>query len=89
MTGNYTIHLDTKLKEEAEALFANLGMSLDTAFQIFLRQSLREQGVPFPIRMRQPNKVTLAAMKEAREIAESPDTKTYSSAQEMMEDILT
>jgi antitoxin component of RelBE/YafQ-DinJ toxin-antitoxin module len=44
--------------------------------------------LPFPVKKKQPNKVTLAAMKEALEIAESPDAKTYSSASEMMEDIL-
>jgi DNA-damage-inducible protein J len=88
MTSNYTIRLDTQLKQEAETLFADLGMSLATAFQIFLKQAIQEQGLPFPVKKKQPNKVTLAALKEALEIAESPDAKTYSSASEMMEDIL-
>ena len=85
---HYTIRLDTELRQEAEALFSDLGMSLATAFQIFLKQAIQEQGLPFPVKKRQPNKVTLAAMKEALKIAESPDAKTYSSAAEMMEDIL-
>ena len=88
MTSNYTIRLDTELRKEAEALFSDLSMSLATAFQIFLKQAIQEQGLPFPVKKKQPNKVTLAAMKEALEIAESPDAKTYSSASEMMEDIL-
>lgn len=88
MTSNYTIRLDADLRREAETLFADLGMSLATAFQIFLRQAIQEQGLPFPVRKKQPNKATLAAMKEALEIAESPDAKTYSSAREMVEDIL-
>ena len=88
MTSNYTIRLDTELRREAEALFSDLGMSLATAFQIFLKQAIQEQGLPFPVKKKQPNKVTLAAMKEAMEIAESPDAKTYSSASDMMKDIL-
>lgn len=88
MTSNYIIRLDTELRREAEALFSDLGMSLATAFQIFLKQAIQEQGLPFPVKKKQPNKVTLAAMKEAMEIAESPDAKTYSSASEMMKDIL-
>jgi DNA-damage-inducible protein J len=88
MTSNYTIRLDTELRREAEALFSDLGMSLATVFQIFLKQAIQEQGLPFPVKKKQPNKVTLAAMKEAMEIAESPDAKTYSSASEMMKDIL-
>ena len=88
MTSNYTIRLDTELRQEAEALFADLGMSLATAFQIFLKQAIQEQGLPFPVKKKQPNKVTLAAMKEALALAESPDAKNYSSADEMMKDIL-
>lgn len=88
MTSNYTIRLDTELRREAEALFSDLGMNLATAFQIFLKQAIQEQGLPFPVKKKQANKVTLAAMKEALEVAESPDAKTYSSASEMMEDIL-
>ena len=88
MTSNYTIRLDADMRREAEALFADLGMSLSTAFQIFLRQAIQEQGLPFPVRKKQPNKVTLAAMKEALEVAESPDAKSYANAREMMEDIL-
>ena len=87
MTSNYTIRLDTELRKEAEALFSDLGMSLATAFQIFLKQAIQEQGLPFPVKKKQPNKVTLAAMKEALELAESPDAKTYSSASELIEDL--
>lgn len=87
MTSNYTIRLDTELRKEAEALFADLGMSLATAFQIFLKQAIQEQGLPFPVKKKQPNKVTLAAMKEALELAESLDAKTYSSASELIEDL--
>ncbi|MBR4417372.1 MAG: type II toxin-antitoxin system RelB/DinJ family antitoxin [Victivallales bacterium] len=87
MTSNYTIRLDTELRKEAEALFSDLGMSLATAFQIFLKQAIQEQGLPFPVKKKQPNKVTLAAMKEALEIAESPDAQTYSSASELIEDL--
>ena len=68
MTSNYTIRLDTELRREAEALFSDLGMSLATAFQIFLKQAIQEQGLPFPVKKKQPNKVTLAAMKEAMEL---------------------
>ncbi|MBO4345360.1 MAG: type II toxin-antitoxin system RelB/DinJ family antitoxin [Victivallales bacterium] len=87
MTTNYTIRLDTELKQEAEALFSDLGMTLATAFQIFLKQAIQQQGLPFPVKRKQPNKVTLAAMKEAMEIANDPNAKTYSSVTELMEDL--
>ena len=41
-TTNISIRMDSDLKAQADALFAELGMNLSTAFNIFVRQSLRE-----------------------------------------------
>ncbi|MBR6470904.1 MAG: type II toxin-antitoxin system RelB/DinJ family antitoxin [Victivallales bacterium] len=48
---NISIRMDVELKRDAEELFGNLGMNLSTAFNVFLRQSLRVQGLPFPVKM--------------------------------------
>ena len=39
--------IPTGLKEEASHLFEALGMNLQTALELFLKQSLREQALPF------------------------------------------
>ena len=57
--------MDSELKAQADALFAELGMNLSTAFNIFLRQSVREQQIPFRVSKNVPNAVTLAAMEAA------------------------
>lgn len=62
---NVTFRVDDELKKQAEALFAELGMNLSTAFNIFLRQSVREQQIPFRVSKNVPNAVTLAAMDAA------------------------
>lgn len=62
---NITIRVDEELKKQADFLFSDLGMSLSTAFNIFLKQSVREQGMPFKISRNVPNAVTLAAMDAA------------------------
>jgi DNA-damage-inducible protein J len=62
---NVTIRVDEDIKKQADALFDELGMSLSTAFNIFLRQSVREQGLPFPVTRHVPNALTLAAMDAA------------------------
>ena len=62
---NVTVRVDEELKKQADALFNDLGMSLSTAFNIFLRQSVREQQVPFMVSRNRPNSVTLAAMEAA------------------------
>ena len=51
-TTNISIRMDSELKAQADALFAELGMNLSTAFNIFVRQSLREGGIPFEINLK-------------------------------------
>ena len=43
------ITLDPELKRSAQELYAELGLDLSTAVTIFLKQSLRVGGIPFPI----------------------------------------
>lgn len=43
------LRLDKELKLQAEQLFASLGMNMTTALNIFLRQAVREQAIPFPV----------------------------------------
>jgi len=46
---NVSIRIDENLKKDVEALFAKLGLTLSAATNIFFRQALRTQGIPFPI----------------------------------------
>ena len=48
-TINVTIRLDREIKEQAENMFDDFGMNLSTAFNIFIRQSLRQRKIPFEI----------------------------------------
>lgn len=84
---NVTIRLDSKVKEEAEKLFNDLGMTLSSAINIFLHQVLIVRGLPFEVRSAQPNQTTLAAMEEANRIANDPNTKRYASVDELMDDL--
>ena len=86
-TTNVSIRMDTELKAQAVELFAELGMNLSTAFNIFVRQSLREGGIPFEIRTDRPNKETIAAMLEAENIAKDPNVKGYTDLDEMFADL--
>lgn len=86
-TTNISIRMDSDLKSQADALFSELGMNLSTAFNIFVRQSLRDGGIPFEIKMDQPNKETMAAMLEAKRIAKDPNVKHYSDVEEALREL--
>ena len=79
--------MDSDLKARADALFSELGMNLTTAFNIFVRQSIREGGIPFEISINQPNKETIAAMLETERIAKDPSVKGYNDLDELFADL--
>lgn len=62
---NTTLRIEPDLKRQAAALFKALGMDLSTATGIFYRQALRYHGLPFDVRLDEPNEVTYAAMATA------------------------
>ena len=86
-TTNINIQMDSDLKAQADALFGELGMDLSTAFNIFVRQALREGRIPFNISLNQPNKETIAAMSEAERIAKDPSAKSYTDLDELFADL--
>ncbi len=49
MTATINVKTDLELKKQAESLFADLGMNMTTALNIFLRQAVRENRIPFEI----------------------------------------
>ncbi|MEQ4487095.1 type II toxin-antitoxin system RelB/DinJ family antitoxin [Cohnella silvisoli] len=53
--------MDEDLKKEAESLFSDLGLNMSTAVNIFVRQSLRQGGIPFevlPVKPQQKNGIS-------------------------------
>ena len=86
-TTNINIRMDSDLKAQADALFGKLGMNLSTAFNIFVRQSTRDGGIPFEITLNQPSKDTIAAMLEAERIAKDPSVKGYNDLDELFAEL--
>ncbi len=87
-TTNISIRMDTELKKQAEKLFSELGMNMTTAFNIFLRQAVRQQRIPFDIALEVPSVETLAAMEEAERISRDSLVKGYTDVEQMMKEIL-
>lgn len=86
-SSNISIRMDSDLKVAAEELFAELGMNISTAFNIFVRQALRERGIPFKITEGTPNKETISALLEAERIAKDSSVKGYHDVDELFADL--
>ncbi|MCC8014179.1 MAG: type II toxin-antitoxin system RelB/DinJ family antitoxin [Eubacterium sp.] len=80
-----SISIDSDVKTKAQKLFADFGMDLSTAINIFLRQAIYENAIPFLIKREEPNEETIAAIKERDEMIRHPEKyKRYSSFAEFM-----
>lgn len=80
--------IDAKIKKEADMLFNSLGLDMTTAIQLFLKQSINQQKIPFEIipPQEQFSEQTLAAIEEAKLISRDSSVKSYSSAKALLED---
>lgn len=79
-----SISIDADVKAQAQALFADFGLDLSTAINIFLRQSIRENCIPFAIQREVPNADTIAAMREADDMVNHPEQyKTFHSMEDL------
>lgn len=82
-TTNLNIRIDKDVKMQAENIFDALGLNMTTAVNIFLRQAIRENGIPFDVKLNVPNETTAAAIAEGRALAYDKTAKGFSSMDDL------
>ena len=58
-TTNLNIRTDKAIKDQAEIIFNELGLNMTTAINIFLKAVIRDQGIPFELKLEVPNDSTV------------------------------
>jgi len=77
-TINLNIRVDKTVKKQADEIFKELGLSMATAVNMFLRAVIRENGIPFDLKLNTPDSITKAAIEEGKRIAYDDSVKGYS-----------
>ena len=80
-----TIRTDSDIKEQVQQIFEELGIDMSTAVNIFFRQVMRKNGLPFEVVTGGGNEVTTAAI-EAAENGEDM-YGPYDSVEALMESL--
>ena len=75
--------VEPELKQQAEKVFSELGLSATEAIRLFYRQTALRNGLPFELRI--PNEETLEAVRQTRS---GTGVSTYSSVEEMRADLM-
>lgn len=84
-TTNLNVRIDETVKKQAEQIFNEIGLNLSTAINVFLKQSIRERGIPFEMKLNSPNAETLMAISN---IENGKNLKgPFNSVADLMEDL--
>ena len=81
------VRIDEELKKQSTELFAQLGIDMSSAVNMFLRQCVMRNGLPFDVAVVHCKSETIEAMKEAKALSRDPNAKRYSSFAEALKDI--
>ncbi|MED9905038.1 MAG: type II toxin-antitoxin system RelB/DinJ family antitoxin [Lachnospiraceae bacterium] len=81
------VRIDEELKKQAVELFSQLGLDMSGAMNIFLKQCVLRNGLPFSVELPQYKPEVLEAMEEAKRISRDPNVKKYDSFAEGLKDL--
>lgn len=73
-SASISARIDPKIKQQAEHIFQQLGLTASQAITLFYRQVEMRQGLPFPVEI--PNDTTLKALEEAQQKENLPKFET-------------
>lgn len=80
---NLNIRTDKEIKDQAEAIFNELGLNMTTAVNMFLKTVIRQNGITLDLRLDVPNETTASAIEEGRKLMNDPSAPRYSSMDEL------
>ena len=73
LTSAINIQVDSETKKQATAVLSDLGWSMSTAINLFLRQVIKRDGLPFEVVNPKPNPDMIEAIKEMEDMIKNPD----------------
>lgn len=79
------IRIDKDIKKQAQKLFSEFGLDMTTAINMFLRQAIREQKIPFELKLNGLNIETIEALKDAMQKRNL--SREFSNVKDLMEDL--
>ncbi len=88
LTSAINVNVPTDVKEEATAIFNDLGLNMSTAINMFLKRAIYEHGIPFEVKIPNstPSPELLDAIEEGEKILKdikNNKRKPYDSPSEL------
>ena len=80
-TATARVLIDPEIKKQAEDILNELGLSVSGSFELFYRQVIAQQGLPFELRV--PDAKTMKAIEDSRQ----GRGKRFSTPKELYDDL--
>ena len=81
-TSAISVRIDPDIKERAELIFQQLGLTASQAITLFYRQVELRRGLPFAVEL--PNETTIAALEEADQ---KDQLKVFDNTKDLYDDL--
>ena len=81
------IRIEENTKKQAVELLEGLGLNLSDAVNMFLRQVILQNGLPFKVKYPEFKPEVVEAMEEAKKISRDPNVKGYTDIEELFEEL--
>ena len=86
---NINVRIDEKVKADAETVFSRIGLTPTAAINLFYKQVIRTNSIPFELKADIPNETTLKAISEVEEMEKNPQgSKGYDNVKDLTEGLL-
>ena len=87
-TISFSVRTDPALKKQAETFLANVGLTMSSAINLYLRKIVLEQRIPFEISLPPMSPESQQALLEAEELKKPGVGKVFKTVEELREDLL-
>lgn len=81
-TATISARIDSELKNRAERVFRELGLTSSQAITLFYKQVELQQGLPFTVKI--PNDLTIKALEDART---RRNLESYNTVEDLFDDL--
>lgn len=88
MTSAINVQVNKQDKEQATIILNDLGLNMSTAINMFLKQIIKTDGLPFEVSNKKPSKALLKALKEGEDILSGKKkSKGYTNIDDLIKDL--
>ena len=89
LTSAINVQVDSETKKKATDILNELGLSMSSAINIFLKQVIKKDGIPFEITNSKSNKELIEHLREVEDMKKNPDKyPSYNNWEELEKSLL-